>query len=619
VEVLPDLAGAKFIGLDVETRDPNLKTRGPGGVRGDGEIVGVSLATDLGHSFYLPIGHPRGNQSNLDRSLVVSYLREQLSRSEQVKLGAHVLYDLEWLHCDLGVSVVGPLYDVLVAEPLIDETQRSYNLDSVSKKYLNSGKEYDHLERVVLEFFGEKAAKNPRAYIWQLPPEHAGKYAEADALLPLKIFEEQRKVLEREKLWDVFTLESKLIPMLLAMRLRGVKVDVHKAERIMADLQVRQDKAQRELQEFAGRPVNVWANEDISKVFDAKGAWYPRTPAGNPSFTAEWLEKDNSAVSQRIFNIRKLDRIRSTFIGSVVIKHSVEGRVHCQFHQLKSDEGGTVTGRFSSSNPNLQQVPKRDPDLAPLVRGCFIPEEDCFWACDDFSQIEPRLQVHYAFLRGSPGADRARERYISDPNTDFHQMTADITGLERRPAKTVHLALTYGQGLPALAEKLGVSLEEARGIKNRYNTYAGFIAHITDEVTRMASSRGYIRTLLGRKCTFNEWEPANSRGRPLRSKEEAQREYGAVRRAHCRKSFNKLIQGSAADVMKKAMVDIWESGVCSEIGAPHLTVHDELDWSIPRDRPDIGEELARMMERCVDLEVPLKVDHEVGEDWGTVR
>lgn len=617
-EEFPDFSKCNFIGLDVETKDVNLRSRGPGAIRGDGFVCGITLAGDDGTKIYLPIRHPGGG--NLDEGLVIRYVREQLSRKDQPKIGAHIIYDLEWLH-SLNISVSGRCYDVLNAEPLLDEDRKSYNLENLAQKYLGRGKEYNDLKEAVVAYCGEKA--DPRSNIWRLPAKHVGLYAEMDGLLPIHVFMKQKKLLEQDGLWDIFSLETDLVPLLLEMRMRGVRVNISRAEETVKNLNERQSKIQGELNRLTGLEVNVWASDSISKAFDKFNLSYPRTlKTAQPSFDQDFLEDHPSEIAKMVLRIRKLDRLSGTFIRGSIIESSVNGRVHCQFHQLRGLNDGTVSGRFSSSNPNLQQVPARDQELSKLVRQLFIPEDDCDWDCDDYSQIEPRLQVHYAALQGKIGAREAAEKYRTDPKTDFHQMTAELTGLQRKPAKTIHLGLSYGMGIVALAENLGVTENEAYNLKMQYNQYMPFLQGISDDVNRAADRRGFIKTLLGRKARFDWWEPAgrDRRGRPYRTREEALERYGPpVRRADTRKAFNRLIQGSAADIMKKAMVDIWKSGICAEIGVPHLTVHDELDFSVPKGREDLRREVLKIMRECVKLEVPLKIDCESGPSWGEAK
>lgn len=616
-EILPDLSSANIIALDCETRDPNLKTRGPGGVRKDGHVAGVSLATDTGITIYLPIGHQAGG--NLDKGLVKRYLKAQLGREHQEKVGANLLYDLEWLKCDLDVDVKGQLYDVQAAEPLIDENNRSYSLERISRKYLGEGKDETLLKQATQAFFGKAGGKGD---MWKLHSKYVGPYGEGDAYQTLHTFLAQREILHREGLWSIFLLEMRLLRVMFYMRLTGVPVDVARAERSLIELQRREAEAQKELNYMVGMNVNVWAANSLQAAYDHKGIQYPKLLTGNASFTQEWLKEQKDILSTKVLNVRKINRMWSTFVKGQVLDHHINGIVYCQFHANRGDSGGTVTGRFSSSNPNLQQVPspEKDPVLASFARSLFIPSEGCDWHCDDFSQIEPRIQLHYAIMRGHTGAAEAAEIMVKE-GLDFHTLTANITGLPRKKAKTINLGLSYGMGVAKLALDLGVTEFEAKEILAQYHGNMPFLKGITQEVNTRAEQQGYIKTLLGRKRRFDLWEGGrNQRGQALPSRAEAIEKYGLpVRRAFTHKAFNALIQGSAADVIKKVMVDIYESGVIEAGAQMHLTVHDELDFSVPRDKPELGKEIVNIMENSVKLSIPFKVDNEIGPSWGEVK
>ena len=600
---LPNLEDADVIGFDVETRDDHLKSRGPGGVRRDGYVVGVSLSTGA-RSWYLPLRHPDGG--NLDVGLVSRYLQHELGRDHQSKVGAHALYDLEWLRCDLNVSVAGRVYDVLHAEPLLDEHRRRYNLHDLAQRYTGHGKEYEGLLRAVLEYVGERALESPRAHLWKLPARHVGAYAEADAALPIQILEAQRRRLAEEDLEEVFELESSLIPVVLDMRLRGVRVDLACAERTLRTLTDKQRESQVLLDRAAGSPVNVWASATISRVFDAAGLSYPRTARGAPSFESDWLETHPAPLAQAVAAVRRLDRLAS-FVRSHCLEHEVGGRVHCQFHQLPSDEGGTVTGRFSSSNPNLQQIPVRDPELGPLLRTLYVPEEGQRWLSADYASQEPRLMAHYALTLGLPGSEDLSL-------VDLHQLVADRTGLDRGVAKVVNLAVAYGAGVRRVAQQLNVSEDQARLILEKVNGAAPFVRRLRDRVAARAESVGYIRTLSGRRSRFDLWEPQSFEDRrPPLPRDQALERYGrGIRRAYLHKALNRLIQGSAADQTKYAMLR------CHEVGfQPTLQVHDELAFSVPS--LESAREIGRIMETAVSLRVPSRVELKLGPSWGETR
>jgi DNA polymerase I-like protein with 3'-5' exonuclease and polymerase domains len=444
----------------------------------------------------------------------------------------------------------------------------------------------------------------------------------SDIDLPLRILEKQRAEIAVQGLTQLWDIESGLIPMLLAMRQRGVRVDVDGAGKLDHRL-MEEAHAARKILTAEGIDPNV--REGIAAYCDRKKIPYWKTATGLPSFTSPWFAAQDDELLGKIQLVRKLEKHAGTFLQGHVLTHQINGRVHCEFNQLRGDEYGTVSGRFSSSNPNLQNIPSRDEELAPLVRGMFLPEEGEDWYSDDWSQIEYRLLVHYG--RGGKSVYDTQQQYRENPKTDFHVYVSELTGVPRKPAKNINFGLVYGMGEKALAARLGRSVEEAREIFDQYHGRLPFVKATYDEASRIAASRGYIHTILGRRRRFKLYEPSDwSLSSKLRAEgksalpEAAARELwgDAIRRAYTHKALNSILQGSSADIMKKAMLDIWNSGVCSVLGAPLITVHDELDWSVPRTLQ--GQEAhataVRIMENCITLNVPLLCDSSSGPNWG---
>jgi DNA polymerase I-like protein with 3'-5' exonuclease and polymerase domains len=599
-----------MIAVDVEAYDPDLKTRGPGANR-DGYAVGFAVGTEAGFRKYYPIRHQGGD--NLDERVVLPWLQDQL-KLPVPKVGAHLLYDLEYLHKE-GVKPVGPFYDVQVAEPLIDENRFTYQLGAIAKDYLGEDKKDGPLDEFLVRNFGKK---NPKGSIYKAPGSVVAPYAEGDVDLPLRIFPLQRQKLEAAALWDLFELESRLVPMLLAMRQRGIRVDLDAAERTKDDLTRQIDEGTAWLRRETGVDVQIWAAASVAKVMDQIGYVYPVTPkTKKPSITAAWLEASTHPYCEKVVELRKLEKLRDTFVVGCILNGHTNGRVHCQFNQLKSEDGGTVTGRFSSSNPNLQFIPIRT-DEGKLIRKMFLPDHgQRFWK-KDYSQIEYRLLAHDAATLKLPGAAQVVQEYRSNPDADFHQIVAEMTGLERGPAKTVNFGLAYGQGVDKLCRQLGLEREEGEALLRDYHRRAPFMKPLSFHCMNVAAASGEIRTLLNRARRFDAWEWRN------RKTGEVVVTHGkkipGSRRAFTYKALNARIQGSAADVMKKAMVDIWESGVCDVLGVPQVTVHDELDGSYPD--TEVGREaldhVTELMQSCVELLVPLKVDSSTGTSWGDV-
>lgn len=609
----PDLSAASVIAVDCETYDPNLRKNGPGAFRKDGHIVGVAVGTDDGKRWYFPVRH-ESNEANLPPENVFRWLRDQLRRPEQPKVGANLMYDAEFLSAE-GVEMAGDWLDVQIAEPLLDESAISYSLEAISTKYLGVGKESSDLDRWCARAYGGRPDSSQRKNIYRTPPSIVGPYAEGDVDRPLRIIEKQLDLLENQGLSELFSVESALLPMLVAMRKRGVRVDVTAAESLDEEWSRRILAVQGDLS------VDVWAANSIAKVCDKNGIPYPRTPKTKaPSFTSEWLESHDHPIMRTIRDVRRLDKARGTFIRGYVLDAHVDGFVRTRFNPLRSDQGGAISGRFSSANPNLQNVPARDEEIGPLVRGLFLPDEGEDWVRFDWSQIEFRCLVHHGIGRG---ADVARRMYREDSSTDFHRMVSDLTGVPRKPAKTINFGLVYGMGKAKLARSLELELSEAENMFSLYHEKLPFVRDTYQAAMRLANETGVIRTLLGRTRRFDLWEEKFSRERKTPLPEDKAREkYGRnVQRAYTYKALNALLQGDAADIMKKAMVKIWQSGICTVLGPPLLTVHDELDWSAPR-TPEAAEallECQHIMETCVELSVPLVADVEVGSDWGHLK
>jgi DNA polymerase I-like protein with 3'-5' exonuclease and polymerase domains len=608
---LPSLAAAKQISIDLETSDPNLKKLGPGTFRKDGYIVGVALNTGDGFSEYYPVGHKQG--PNLPKEVLFPWLKEELSREHQPKIGARLLYDMEWLWFE-GVKIKGPKYDVQIAEALLDENKFKYNLDSIAINRLGKHKKDEEMLNAARKYGFKPGEAKQHMEIYS--PEEVAPYAITDTDLPLDIFNLQKVELNEQNLWPLFSMETELLDCLLAMRINGVPVDIRRAEELQARFKDDERTFQKDLDKFAGTSVQVWAADSISKAFDLASIPYPRTPKTNaPSFTQEWLAAHQSDLARRILELRKINRTRNSFIEKMILGHSINGRIHPQFHPVKHDEGGTVGGRFSSSDPNLQQVPSRHPIYGPLVRSLFIPEHGCKWNKNDYSQQEPRLTVHYAYLRGYQGAKEARDRYVNDPSTDYHTYVAELCNCERRLAKDINLGLAYGMGIAKMAEKLGLSEPETAKLYKTYHDNVRYMKPLATDTMNIASTRGYVKTILGRRRRFNMWVPPGRYTEKIVPLEydAALKQWGLpLKRAFTHKALNSVIQGSAADMIKKAMCDAFRAGYI-----PHLTVHDELNQSVNEERQ--ATDLKEIMIEAIKLEVPLKVDSFIANNWGECK
>jgi DNA polymerase I-like protein with 3'-5' exonuclease and polymerase domains len=612
----PDIRGARRIAIDSETRDPNLKARGPGSIRRDGYPVGFSIATDDGFSGYYPIAHLAGG--NLAKEPVIQWLQDMLGDSRADKIGCTLLYDLEWMHT-LGITVRGRLHDLQVAESLIDEENYDgYDLHSIARKYGAEGKDESLLRRAAAEF-----NIDPKADMWKLHSRFVGPYAEADAIQTLKTHDVQQLEILRQGLGKVYDLECELIPIILKMRIQGVRVDLEVASKLSKQWQVREDELKYKLLVEYGRDVDPWSGIELMRMCDHLKIQYPRTEKGNASFTGDFLEHSGHPFLKGIRDVRRLNRMRGTFVDELIFGNQINGRIHAQFHQLRGDEYGVRGGRFSSSNPNLQQVPARDSELAPLIRSLFIPEEGCGWTKLDYSQQEPRIAVHYAYICKLRAADVARQAWIDDPNADFYKIVVAIASIIRKDAKTVYLGRTYGMGKRKLAADLGRSEEEAEEIIRKFDEALPFLQALSEKCIKQADVRGYIKTIYGRICHFNYWLPVgsnwwapdddrwNGKNTPIKTEEAAKSQWPRERlcRAHTRKALNRLIQGSAGDMTKLAMRDNYRE----HKAVPHLQVHDELDYSSQCYEDAV--KLKHGMESCVKMEVPIVAELEYLKAW----
>jgi DNA polymerase I-like protein with 3'-5' exonuclease and polymerase domains len=639
----PNLSGAKMIAYDTETRDPKLLDSGPGNIRSKaglepGEVVGISIGVGDrdGEQWYFPIAHKdidRPDSDNMDRDQVIRFCQDVLG-NEIPKLGTNLIYDLGWL-ATLGVSVGGKQYDVQNAEPLIDENMRSYALSILSAKYGGQGKDESGMYEWQAETFGGRANRKQAKNIWRTPARVVGPYAESDCREPFTIFEQQQKLLADENLTELFDIETRLVPLLHAMRERGVLVDLELAEERLAELTGENSKA---AEIVAENQIDVWATATIAAYCDRKGIKYEKTEKGNPSFPSSWLENHDDDVLVRIADCRRFDKNAGTFIKSAVLDHAIEGRIHCQFNQLRGDKYGTVSGRFSSSNPNLQNIPSRDEILGPMIRGMFIPDPGEIWFSDDWSQIEYRLLVHYGVLDGHPSAVKAQNQYLEDPNMSFHKWVQELTGVEYGQAKNINFGLAYGMGQKTMAEGMGITVEEATPIFNKYHKTLPFVKKLGWNVNAKAAQTGFIKTWFGRRRRFDLWESSDwdtARENGAMSFQQAKEMWAlerfhdkdeaffggkkglGIKRAFTYKALNSLLQGSAADIMKVAMVEIWESGVCDVLGAPLLTVHDELNWSVPNtpEGLEAHAEAVKIMNDDRGLRVPMMTDSGQGANW----
>ena len=601
-EEYPDLRSYDEIAIDLETRDPDLKSKGSGAVIGNGEVVGIAVAVP-GRKFYFPIAH--GSGPNMDRKRTLEWFKD-ICASPALKIFHNAMYDVCWIR-SLGIKINGLIVDTMIAASLVDENRFQYSLNALGWDYLGHGKSEGALNEEA-----KSRGLDTKADMWQLPAMYVGAYAEKDAELTLELWQIMKKEIIHQDIESIFNLETDLFPCLIDMKFKGVRIDIEGAHKLKQQLSKQEEVLLLEVQKETGIEPQIWAARSIAKIFDKLDLTYARTEKTNaPSFTKNELQEHKHPVVQKIAKARELNKAHTTFIDTI-IRYEHKGRIHADINQIRSDQGGTVTGRFSYSNPNLQQLPARNKELGPMIRSLFLPEEGCTWGCFDYSQQEPRLVAHYASLYKFPSVYEVIEEYNNDSSTDFHQMVAEMAEIPRSQAKTINLGLFYGMGKTKLQAELGVSKDKASELFEQYHAKVPFVKQLINAASNRAQERGQIRTLLGRLCRFPLWEPNSFGMHKAMSHEDALREHGpGIKRAYTYKALNKLIQGSAADMTKKAMVDLYKEGIIA-----HIQIHDELDLSV--ESPEHAEKIIDIMENAVKLEVPNKVDYESGETWGDI-
>jgi DNA polymerase I-like protein with 3'-5' exonuclease and polymerase domains len=602
-QVFPNLSTASEIAIDLETCDPNMESMGPGWPRADGYIVGYAVAVD-GWSGYFPVAH--GGGGNLDRRIVERWVTDVLATPAD-KIMHNAAYDAGWLRAS-GFTIHGRIYDTMLAAPILDENRFSYSLNALGYDYLKDIKSEQGLKEAAQDF-----GVHPKKELWKLPAMHVGEYAEQDAALTLKLWHHFKALLQRDELQSIFELEIDVLPALLDATFKGVRFNRAKCERFVEEMRRKEADILQYIKNQAGVKVDIWAAASIAQAFDKLGIQYPKTANGAPSFTKTFLDTHEHPMAKMILEAREFNKTHGTFLDPYLRHSAKDGRIHTHFNQMRNEDGGTVTGRLSASNPNLQQVPARHEVIGPLVRGLFLPEEGQLWAANDFSSQEPRILIHYASLLGLPGADKVVDAYRADPATDFYQIVADAAGVPRKVAKTCTLGIMYGMGKAKLAQQLDLPVDDASALISTFHSKVPFLRGTVDAVMKRIehpASGGALRTLLGRKCRFPLWEPVEWGVNKALPREQAIIEYGQrIKRAGTYKGLNRLIQGSAADQTKAAMVALYKAGFDLR-----LQVHDEIALSV-QSREE-AREAANLMMNAVRLEVPSRVDVEIGLSWG---
>lgn len=650
-ELPQDWNSAGRIGFDLETRDEEIKSLGPGARRPDCYMVGFSFAFEDGPSWYVPLRHQGGdNVEDVEQAL--NYLRHQTRNYRGTVVGANISYDLDYLAEEGGwFDNAERIRDIQVADPLIYELHLSYSLKEIAKRYNTSGKDQTLLEEAARSY-----GVDPKGGLWRLPARFVGPYASRDAEEPLRILRRQERLIEEGNLWDIYNLESDVTPVLVKMRRRGVRIDTLHLEKMENWSLDEEAKSLAEVKRLTGYDVgvgNVWKADVMAEPLRRIGVDIPVTAQDKVSVKKDFLDDIDHPVAKHLAWARKTNKLRTTFASSVW-RHMVNGRIHCIFNQIAIDDGttgntkGVRYGRLSCELPNLQQQPARE-SFSKDWRKIYLPEEGQLWCSNDYSQQEPRWTTHFseaypfdeAHIRAS--AFKAAQTYRDDPNADNHDMmTRIVYGDEavsqmdkklykssRTRCKIIYLGLCYGEGGPKLCHDLGLSTrwavawrergerhmsyyetedearqfarqmerpfvwqvagEEGQAILDQFNGNAPHISALAKGATKKAEQTGFVRTIKGRRLHF----PIGSDGKYMQT----------------HKALNRIIQGSSADQTKTALVLLDRAGSFTQ-----LQVHDEITSSV-KDEIE-GRAQADIMRECLTARVPFKVDTEIGASWG---
>lgn len=655
----PDLRQAIAMGFDFEVKEKEFK-RGPGWSRGKASICGGSLyAVFRDHSTYKeyrPIRHEVDGHMNLDVTNTIAYWKSMLETPSIPKFGANLIYDVGNA-TDEDIWVKGELHDCQFAEAMLTE-EDFVNLDYCAFKYLKLHKETSILYDWLASAYGGEPTSKQRENIYRASPKLAGPYGEQDALLPYQVCMKQYRHLIEQNLWNVYRMECDMIPMLVMMRKIGCHIDIDKAEQMYVTLSNEIKIREKAIYELTKKRINVLAPKELAPAYDSIGVKYPYTPPsenypeGQPSFTAPWLMDQMDPLSELILDTRRMYKLRDTFIKSYILDSHVNGRIHGQFHPLRNEgsrgeSGGTTTGRFSSSTPDLQNIPSRTP-LGRKIMEMWIPDEGhVAWQNGDYSQIEYRTAMHFAI---GPKSDEFRQRYIDNPRTDYHNMAQQVlkeaTGIYiprkaeeaaagnfktgRMTIKEFNFGNLFGMGLKRLCHDAHCEVKDGKLAQDAYFKAMPWIKPSQKAFTDEAKRLGYITTILGRRSRFDlweavsEWDEENQQYKRTEALpyEQAIRTYGRVQRAGTHRALPCRVQGSAADLLKVAFHRCYKEGVFDVIGYPKLTVHDAVGHSVIDNSTQQNEAHAYfhwVMENALPLRVPVVFEMGRGPNWALAK
>jgi DNA polymerase-1 len=570
------------------------------------KLVGIALTANEGQGYYVAVGHrppPASSHSegshttSLSTATVVAKLKPLLENPKIDKIAHNANYDLTVL-AEQGLEVEGLAYDTMIAEWLINPS--SHNLGLKNLAWSRLGVEMTPITALIGS--GKKQITMDR-----VPPDKAAPYACADVDMTLRLAHLMKPELEDKALWPLFSeVEMPLVPVIVDMQRAGVKLDVQALADMSRQMGERLGELQTEIESYVGHHLNINSTQQLSvALFDEMGLalpWMRRGQSGHYSTAADVLEKlrDKHPIVELILEHRQLAKLKGTYVDALPeLVNPRTGRLHTSYNQA-----GSVTGRFSSSNPNLQNIPVRT-DIGREIRRAFVAQEGWLLLAADYSQVELRVLAHIsrdpamlaAFARGE-------DIHASTAAAIYRVPLSEVTPSQRRVAKMANFAISYGVTSYGLSERTELTPDEAETfIKAYFETYPKIKSYI-DSTREQARKQGYVETLLGRRRYFPE----------LATKTQV---HYNVREAAYRMAINAPIQGTAADILKVAMNRLWrtlkERGLRSRM---ILQVHDELVLELPEDELDtVAPLVIDIMESAYQLDAPLKVDAKVGRNW----
>lgn len=624
---LPDLRDTD-VAIDVETRDGGLlRGRGPGWVYDDGYLLGISVAWG-DRAIYVPLRHP-GTEC-WDSGPVLRWV-DSLLRNCRAHF-FHMNYDMAWLRTAGCTVWPERAEDGQAMAVMLDENWKSYSLDACCARAGVPGKDETLLNEAAAAYGIAPIEGSTKHGLWRLPARHVGPYAEQDAASTLALCRALVPRLAEERLLEPYRTEIDLMRVVYEMRRRGIRVSTSAAEQAQQHIRgvLREALAAIDTPPRWHRRATIddlRSPARLAEIFDAEGVAYPRTPKTKlPSFTKDWLEQLDHPLGAQVRAARKLEDLAEKFLGTYILGHEHRGRIHAEVHQLRTEEGGARTSRFSYSDPPLQQMPSRDPELAPYIRSVFLPEDGEDWLAADYKSQEPRLVTHYAAVSKKMAArygiqmgdvESLVRYYHEDPNPDPHMFTAKILGRTRKQSKDITQGLSYRMRPKKLARMMNVDLDTATRMYDEFHEKIPYIQGLAQFSEKRAAERGSIRMIDGARRHFNFWQPAKwdlrEEGVMLRHDAAVARWPGILlMRAETFQAMNSLIQGSAARQTKRAMVGAHAAG-----HLPLIQMHDEIGFSV--DGAAQCAEIGAIMTEAVRLVVPVTIDMEVGPSWGKAK